>query len=272
VGPSPPDECADLSVAPVSIPRALRLMDALFRALERRGFPVTVRDGGSAQEQESRVRCTILGEEFEIRLREKLTKARRSERDRLRDPSIPSTPRRKPRLKPKGVLVIDLLNQSKCVRQSWSDDGGGLLEGRLNDVVLGLLIEVQRNRWLRTEAARRREERDLAWRGREKEERLRQVEQVRVARLEGAAEGLQKAQRLRVFIEAVREEALRRHGRLEDLPGVSRWLEWAEGHARSIDPLGPDKPLPRIDVPGDPPPPPDVAPTSDDRSVGSPGG
>jgi hypothetical protein len=67
----------------------------------------------------------MLGEEFGIRLREKLTKARQSEKEGLRDLSMPSAPRRQTRWKPTGVLVIDLLNPSKGERPSWSDDRGG---------------------------------------------------------------------------------------------------------------------------------------------------
>jgi hypothetical protein len=55
--------CIDLRVAPASVTRALRIMEALIPALEKRGYLVAVKDRAT--------RVTVLGEKITFYLRER---------------------------------------------------------------------------------------------------------------------------------------------------------------------------------------------------------
>jgi hypothetical protein len=82
---------------------------------------------------------------------------------------------------------------------------------------------------------------------------LRRHELDRVDRLGSSAGRWEQARRLAAYIDAVRQQAIRRHGSIEAAPDVARWLEWAEAHRHSIDPLSSDKELPSIKAPDDQP-------------------
>lgn len=54
----------------------------------------------------------------------------------------------------------------------------------------------------------------------------------------------ENACRIKTFIEAVRMEAIRRFGRIDDESDVGRWLQWAEQYLQLVDPLSADRELP----------------------------
>jgi hypothetical protein len=260
------EECVDIAVAKTSVPRALRLMNALFRALEQRGYRVTAqkqRDPHSYSK--GLIRCHVLGEQFGFRLREKIRRIKLTDEEMEKNSRLSWYDRNKTRDEPTGVFELAITDTVRVGDPAWKDDPeDGTLEGRLNDVVVGLLSAVhweRANRSRREEAERKAKleseelerRRAAAARLQEEQERICKAEKARVTQLESSSADWEKAVRLRNFIDAIREEAIRRHGSLDGLPGFARWLEWANVHVRSIDPLGADKPLPRIDAPDDPP-------------------
>jgi hypothetical protein len=223
------DGCADIIVARGSMPRALRLMDSLFRALEKRGHKV-------GQRGEDGVRISFLGEEFGCSLREKTRRIRLTEEEkpkpRWRFETVPLV-----RYEWSGVFELKLTGNYYYPILSWQDDGKGRLEDRLNEIVARMIVAVQRYRKQREETAREQESRLIAERERKELERARQLGQARIARLKSMAEQWEEAKWLRSFIAAVREEAIHRHGSLEGHDDVVRWLEWAEEYAQSVDPM-----------------------------------
>lgn len=143
--PSWQGDAVDLAVGEPSIPRALRLMNALFLALEKRGWPVEIRPRKAGQVYErDRVRCTILGEEFGFRLREKMRMNR-----------VPPEERwgifdRQVRYEPKGLFELSISSRYGYAVENWRDGQKSRLEDRLNDVVVGLIVAVEKN-WARRE-------------------------------------------------------------------------------------------------------------------------
>jgi hypothetical protein len=111
------------------------------------------------------------------------------------------------------------------------------LEDQLNAVIVGMLVVVEkRRRW--RECLQRQEAERLQREREEKErERLRQIEKARVEQFHNLAGRWQTAIILREFAEAVRKEAIRRFGQVEQGSGIARWLEWTADHIRSLDPL-----------------------------------
>jgi hypothetical protein len=134
---------------------------------------------------------------------------------------------------------------------TWRDGKAARVEDRLNDVVVGLLVAVEKNRKWQEEERRREEQHLLAERVRMEGKRLAEIERARVSDLERMTERWHKARRLSSFIDAVKEEATRRRSTIETDDGFARWLEWAAQHARSLDPLAATRPLPSYRFPED---------------------
>ncbi|MEN6491976.1 MAG: hypothetical protein ABFC85_08275, partial [Rectinema sp.] len=219
-----------------SLDRALRIMDAIIKSLEKRGYEVIVR---SRNNQDT---CAIvLGEKvcFGIeegshrRVRELTTQEKK---DRERWPNLySSTPYV---YVPSGMLSLRIKTWGcATLRKQWSDGAKRRVEDRLNDFVIGLLRVSEGLRVARLE----REERERRWekekRRREEQERLRKEEEEKIRILERTVDNWQKSQRIRSFIAAFREAAIARHGHIEPGSELDTWLQWASAYADRIDPL-----------------------------------
>jgi hypothetical protein len=257
--------CLTISVSPASVARAMRIANALVRAIEKRGgvwrtetksrdLRVTRIDADYAVE--------FLGERFDLRLREivKRTPTPQEEWDRWR--AGPDKYFGQPpvfRHQPTGILSLEVFVFFDPVSMG-TDAPGKRLEHQLNEVIIKLIRAVHRRRMRRTqdeqEEARRRAESAM-------EEELRLAAKTEQRKLAAEAKAVRDrisdvqskcaawddARTFRAFAEAVRTEAIRRHGSLDKCPGLVRWLEWVEQHARSIDPLEPSSKLPSLDGP-----------------------
>lgn len=236
LSPGFPDapECADISVSRDSIPRALRLLDGLFRALEERGHRVVVRPRKPGESSvRNRVTCLMLGEEFGVSLREKTRMVEIPPAERKADPYFTS----KIQYEPTGVLELRITGDYWYAVSTWKDGKIRRLEDQLNKVLIALLIVVEKRRRRRKEQQRQA----AIWRRQEEErreqERLRQIERARIEQFEALAGRWQRAEILRAFVEAVRDEAIRRTGGIEPGSGLARWLAWADRYIGRMDPL-----------------------------------
>lgn len=197
--PSRQGDAVDLAVGEPSIPRALRLLNALFLALEHRGWPVEIRPRKAGQVYErDRVRCTIMGEEFGFRLREKMRMIRLPPEERL------GIFDRQVRYEPRGLFELSLSAGYRYAVETWRDGNRSWLEDRRNDVVVGLIVAVEKNREHRAEDRRQEQRRLVAEQRRRERERLEELERARVLSLESLAGRWEKARRLRAFIDAVK--------------------------------------------------------------------
>lgn len=228
------DECASIAVGRESVTRALRLMDTLFHELEKRGHQIVVRPPTTGYSRDrNRVKCLMLGEEFGFVLREKTKKVPLSKEERQRDRLFSPEVQYKPSL----TFELRITGAHGDKEASWTDGKVRKLEDQLNAVIVGMLIAIEkRRRW--HERQRRQEAARLQREQEEKErERLRQIESARVEQFHNLAGRWQTAIILREFAEAVRVEAIRRFGQVEQGSGIARWLEWTADHIRSLDPL-----------------------------------
>lgn len=232
--------CLDVAVSPALIDRALLVLDAVVKALDARGYPVSV--GG----EPSRTSAAVLGEAVGFRVYEE---TRRQEREptpaerradeflaRFRPPS--------PHYEwvPGGRLVLQITD-GHAGQRCWTDRGNRRVEQFLNSLVLGVVRAAESIREARAAAERRereweeeqRRQRDAELR-RLEEERRRQEELARFARLEAQAAAWAKVGQIRDLVSAVRVAA--------EAPGVvppggelERWFAWAEGRAAALDPI-----------------------------------
>jgi hypothetical protein len=243
VGPDHPaaQECATISVARESLPRALRLMNCLFQGLESRGHQVVVRSRASGYG--NRVRCLMVGEEFAFVLREK-TKMVRVPRKGQRHSLYSSD---EVRYEPNGLFELRIMGQYSFPEITWVDGKERRLEDRLNQIIIDMLVLVEKRRRGREERQRQETARLQREQEQREQERLRQIERARAEQFEALAGRWRKAETLRLYLEAVKEDAIRRFGQVEPGSGLGQWLEWAAKHIRAIDPLMAAD-LPVIDV------------------------
>ncbi|MFB3904930.1 MAG: hypothetical protein ACE15E_15875 [Acidobacteriota bacterium] len=208
-----------IDVSDACLPRALRIMDALLKALEKRQFSVNiVKEEGRDRRYETRV--GILEEAIPIRLREMYKQVEVTDSTYKRIDLV-----RNRRLE---LQVSGWGYPTRCRR-----DGQKPLEEQLNSFVIGLIQEAaeRRGRSLRWERERKEaeERRRLA----EEAEKRRQAEAKRIEQLEQDADDWDRSQRLRAYIGAVEKQ----HGGERCGDEMRGWLEWARRHAENLDPL-----------------------------------
>jgi len=218
--------CLDIRVTRVSIDRACRIMDALLKALNARGYRVTVGEGNKAKTV-----VMVDGEALEIGIDEKISRTNhvltRAEEARYgRSFRIP------PRYDyfSTGILSLRLHNATYCGRQQWADGTRQKVEECLGTVIQALQQAAQQKKVQREEDERRRK----AW----EEEAEHQRERQRLARLE-----VQRAEKLNADTNAwVQATRIRRYVvELErvtnPVPNLKSWIAWARSYADTIDPL-----------------------------------
>ncbi len=208
--------------------RALRIADALVKAIEQRGFQF-VSDGA---DRWPRALIQLLDEKFAFRVTEKTRRVPHEltlDEKRRKEKSGYSYHDKYDYL-PTGQLELRLLSDSNSQVKAWRDGKRRRVEDCLNLFLVELYVEAvtsrdNRIRWAKEERAR--------W---EEQRRQREVQEQR-ARLEAQSAAWAKAEEIRSFVAAAREDALRRHGEIDDDSEFARWLTWAKEQADQIDPL-----------------------------------
>lgn len=217
----------DIHVTKESLDRALRIMDALIKGLEERGYLVEVT---AAERSETRVR--IGEDDVAIRLEERIRRTKRKP-EPGRSWAWPAYD-----YHPTGELTFRVTNgvYGERGRKSWSDGKRQHLEDCLNGIVVGLVaasegLKERRRSWERQrhEAAERER---LRLEGQREEER----EKAKVQKLEQDAAAWVRASQIRAYVAAVYEQA-ERAGGVEPASELELWLRWASGYADRIDPL-----------------------------------
>jgi len=237
-------------VGPDSIDRAMRILDTLIKALEKRGTKVKVEDTEIQGSQyysygrsfaQGKTLFFVLGEWVEIGLEEhanrkshELTQKEKDEQRKYGSPLYPP----KYDFSPNGRLTLRIKNvRSGHVRQTWSDTSGKRLENLLNYFIVGLTnaavdIRASRLEWER-EAREMEERRRIA----EEEERRRRQEEQRFKILEEQVANWHKSQNIRQYVEAVRRMAIWKFGSIKPGSNLHKWIKWATRQANRLDPL-----------------------------------
>lgn len=228
----------NVAVAPASVGRALRIMDALVKSLEASGYSVEV-----GESRFDRRPCTFVAPAPGDQIRFYLREATRRE-ELKRDANNRWAERF--RYVPTGRLGLHIDTwglRGELLRRGWTDGKTLVVENCLDEFVKTIGIIAQRHgelRRLQAIEAQRRAEEEKARIAREEAMRK---EQARLKRLEADADAWHKSQRVRAYVEAVRSEATARPDGADAGP-VQAWLEWASAHADSLDPLTAGKPPP----------------------------
>ncbi|MHC1699281.1 MAG: hypothetical protein AB9919_14685 [Geobacteraceae bacterium] len=225
-------QCFAVSVYPESVDRALRVMDALIKALSQRGIPLFV-------DEQKRTVVKVMGEDLGISMSERSRRIDHvptvEEKKNLKEYSWWSVP--KYDFVPSGELFLQIEGWLYGERQTWSDGKKQRLEDLLNSFVIGLIRAAMAQKKVRIE----REQEKLEWQERERirieQERLRQEENERINKLLHQTDNWHRSQQILEYMDALQKEAIK--GDREILPGskLACWIFWATQYAYRINPL-----------------------------------
>jgi hypothetical protein len=223
----------DICVARASVPRALRVVDTLLKALEARGFV----------SRDSAVR--IRGETIAFGIRESVRQRAHVPTPKEVEEQRRWSWHRPPRwdYAPAGTLALKIDEFTRApARKTWSDRPNRPLEERLNDIVAGMVLVADAKR--RDEEERRREQEayEAAERRRLKLERQRQEEEARRRNLHAQADRWASSRRLRRYLDAFERAATERGDQRAPSAQQQQWLTWARRYAHELDPLTADLP------------------------------
>ncbi len=239
--------CLDVHVGEPMINRAMRIMDALIKGLEARGYKISV-----PTTQWSRgMLVDGLGVKLQFRLREPTVRQKHEptpeERKHLEKyPGSSSVKEFDYVLSDK--LQLELMHSGHWSLKSWKDGKKLRIEDSLAEVPLAMLRLVDHWRHqaaIRAEEARQQEE--IARQRREEEEKRRleeqrlKEEQDRMQALFAEAETWGRCQQLRAYIEARRSAASEGSEFIESGSELARHLAWAKQVADKFDPMKCDR-------------------------------
>jgi len=222
------ERCLAVQVAPDSVDRAARLLDALVKAAEARGFKIAPGDEGSP-----RTWISIAEERFSLTLTETIERRERLE-------SFFHSIRKYDRV-PTGRLVFRVEGgPTSGQRRQWAD-GQKRLETRLGSILAGVANAAEASRLWREENDRREKRRQEEERRRREAERAKREEEARVVDFDRKQARWEQAERIRSFAAAVRRNAELQNGPIPPHGELQRSLDWALARADRLDPLNADR-------------------------------
>lgn len=210
--------------------RRHRVLDALFKSLERNKAKVSQTDRGQ-------LIVELLGESIEFQLREKHKQGRRPltpDEQRWRTPGSKDW---KQELVPTGLLTFEVKTHlPDGLQTQWLETGTAPIDAAVPDIV-GVLIAagpllVQR-RLAREENERQRQ---IAERRRHEEQQRRKREKNRLRRFTELAHDWRDIAVAREFLDALKSD---QSASTEEIDGRSReeWIAWAAEQLAAADPL-----------------------------------
>lgn len=221
----------DMRISKQSLHRALRIMDALIKALEERDCSVEVSAGeGRTYVHVGKEKVSIKLTENSLQSKRELTEEKKRKSYYGRSTEWIYTPSEK--------LTFTIDEYSYAIKKkNWRDKDKKPLEEQLNEIVAGILStgEILRlERIRKEEEARRQREAMLR---RQEEEKRQRIEEARRNRLETESELWVKSQTIHAFVQACESEIIERQGEIIPDSPEAQWLIWAKEHAERINPL-----------------------------------
>ncbi len=230
-------KCFPVSVAPVNIPRAIAIIDALANAAEQRGYMIDA--------EENSVCLRVNGEQIGFSFVEKVERrphkptpeeiARREQAQRARSweahYNLFQLGRQQWDYFPTGTLALEL-DQSyhDGLRRRWSDGKTQRLEDLLNDFFAGVVAYAAAEKVRREERERWKRELEEAERRRVVQEQRRQREASRREFLVKRMGAWEKAERIDRFIQAIQPQRL---GNDADIK-LQKFFSWGRGYAEGL--------------------------------------
>lgn len=223
------EKSLNIHVSKKNLNRALRIMDALIKALEKRGCKVSV-----TERDRSKVTAIQVEEiEITVALNEKL---KRLERDASKEqkPNSYNSSRYYYEATGNFTLIIDSGGNAK---NAWSDGETSTLEDQLNKVIVGIfrVAEERRQKEIERKNEKRREIENAI--EQEKVKIRRAKENVCREKLEELSSRWQKSLDLYRFLQAYEAEIIEQKGEISPESLEAEFLEWGYNHVGRINPL-----------------------------------
>ena len=220
-----------LVVSRQQLPRALRIMNALFLALEERGYGISW-----ATKEGEHLTVNVEGESIAVSMQEVLD-CQRHVLTPIEEKRPWTAPKWDYKLTGRLRLSIDSLPYSSHVRGAWADGKVQILENCIGDFIVGLKVAsaaVKKNR-LEREAWERRWEEER----KKKEEAQRRAEEHkrRVQFVSGLIENWEEANRVRTFVRALTEAARQTELSDDKKHEIQQVMDWTAKYADLLDPL-----------------------------------
>ena len=213
-----------LSVTRSSVDRALRICDALFKALLSRGYAVALVETG-----ELVTTVIAIGQELvPITLVEQVDRT-------LLPPKTTNTwePKRYS-FAPTGRLSLSVTESYLDVRGKWSDGARQRLHESLNEVLVGLVNNAEAMRRKRDEREAQARQWHLQEERRQRAELEKHYEAERVRTLGDHMRRWRKSRAVREYVAAVRASAEQNGQSTHE--ELTAWLAWADAYADRLDP------------------------------------
>jgi len=231
------DAGLDIHVSKEYLGRALRIMDALLKALESRGFKVSI-----SQKPYGNNNCvttvSVLGVVHEIVLKETFKQVKHEPPKETKKGMSWLQYHPPYDFIPSGRFTLSISGYvGEGGQNSWSDGKKQKIENCLNDFIIGLIKAsvIDRGRDLKRELEEK--ERLEQARRRAEKERRREEEKKRIQNLISEAQSWKQSQLVREYVSAVRAKAIEKNGEIQPGSELDQWLIWANQLADRLDPL-----------------------------------
>jgi hypothetical protein len=226
---------AFIRISPAGLDRALRILNTLFIEIERSGFGFL-----ACSKRDSEGYLEILGERIEFSLTETASRIDHvltdEEKRRKTSGSLWFIKRYDYLPNNNLTLTIETYVSSEA-RRRWADSKTVRLEEHIAGFINGVIITAQIIKAERKEREERIKQLEEARIAREKEEQLKKAEEDRLLNLEKQAEQWKKSDLIRGFIQAIEREAKDLNADDETRKKIDDWLSWARKKADQIDPV-----------------------------------
>lgn len=219
--------CLDVTVTRKSLPRALRVLDALIKHWES--------EGGSVSAGEHATRFSLGDDSISLSLSEEVRRHEKPSQYRYtKDYRYEAT----------GKLSLHVDGFADGLRKTWSDGKVQRLEMVLGSVVVGLRAWIDHVHQRRLDRECEARQTAKAQQRREEREQQKQLEQKRREGLEAAANSWVKAQHIRSYLAALEEKLAGAELKPCNPESFDHWLKWAHWYADFTCPLTPSGPFP----------------------------
>jgi hypothetical protein len=232
--------CFDISVGPTNTRRVILLIDAIIKAVERRGHKFSIetekREYGSERYEFKHCCFEIKSEKVRFSIREKLNQVEHvlTSEEKNHKKMYGNTWGPKHDFNPSGKLKF-IIAKNHFDNYTWIDTEKKKLEDKLPSILKGILKAADYFKKQRFEekirAIRQAQERQRAW----EEERRRMEEQKCIENLMAQVNNWQTSRRIRQFLRRVERIAIRYNDDRDSK--LNRWIDWAYRYADKIDPL-----------------------------------
>lgn len=230
-----PEPRLAIDVSKPHFKRAIRIMDALVKAFDRREWKVSVTRHHDEYKRRYDTSVVVLGHHIDVGIREPEQRVRNTPTAADAGKSDRQLGWHRERT---GHLALTIFQgDGDHVEREIVETDDAPLETRLNDFMIDLVTVAHRRDELHRQRAEEWERQMAEDKRRRAEERRREDEAAKGRALEQQALDWALSANLLAYVAELRAVVKRRSEGLEAQSALTEWLDWAEAHAKALDPF-----------------------------------